>query len=90
MSRARKVGKNTVQIECPGCDCIHSVGLETWTWNGDTQLPTLSPSLLVTVTYGTDKKKKFICHSFVENGQIRYLDDTTHQFKGQTLDLPEL
>lgn len=28
------------------------------------------------------------CHSFVENGQIRYLMDCTHDLKGQTIDLP--
>lgn len=29
-----------------------------------------------------------VCHSFVRNGQIQFLDDCTHDLKGQTVDLP--
>lgn len=29
-----------------------------------------------------------VCHSFVEEGKIRFLADCTHQYAGQTLDLP--
>jgi len=31
-----------------------------------------------------------MCHSFVENGQIRFLDDCSHALAGQTVDLPEI
>lgn len=30
------------------------------------------------------------CHSFVENGMIRYLDDCTHSLVGQTVELPDI
>lgn len=30
------------------------------------------------------------CHSFVENGMIRFLSDCTHELAGQTVPLPEL
>lgn len=30
------------------------------------------------------------CHSFVENGMIRFLDDCSHALKGQTVPLPDL
>ena len=29
------------------------------------------------------------CHSFVTNGQIQYLSDSTHAYTGQTIALPE-
>jgi hypothetical protein len=31
-----------------------------------------------------------ICHSFVADGRIRFLDDCTHALAGQTVDLPEI
>lgn len=30
-----------------------------------------------------------VCHSFVINGQIQFLTDSTHELAGQTVDLPE-
>jgi hypothetical protein len=30
-----------------------------------------------------------ICHSFVEDGQIKFLSDCTHKLAGQTVPLPE-
>lgn len=51
-----------------------------WTWNFDTESPTIDPSLLT-----SDGQNK--CHSFVRNGRVEYLSDSTHEFAGQTLDL---
>lgn len=31
-----------------------------------------------------------ICHSFVTDGKIQFLDDSTHALRGQTVDLPEI
>jgi hypothetical protein len=33
--------------------------------------------------------KPYVCHSFVRDGKIQYLNDCTHALKGQTIDLPE-
>lgn len=90
MARARQVGTYGVQIDCPGCESEHVISLDKWSWNGDVQKTTFTPSLLTKIVYGVNSEKVFICHCFVENGQIRYLDDTTHKYKGQTLELPEL
>lgn len=30
------------------------------------------------------------CHSFVEGGRIRFLDDCSHELRGQTVPLPDL
>jgi hypothetical protein len=29
-----------------------------------------------------------VCHSFVRDGMIQYLDDCTHELRGQTVELP--
>jgi len=31
-----------------------------------------------------------ICHTFITDGRVQFLGDCTHQFAGQTLDLPDL
>jgi len=36
------------------------------------------------------KYKCGICHSFVRNGRIQFLNDSTHELAGQTVDLPDV
>lgn len=61
-----------------------------WTWNGDTEKPTLRPSVL---TQGTDSRdgpsygQDYRCHTWVNNGQAQFLDDCTHELRGQTVDM---
>jgi hypothetical protein len=58
-------------------------GTGRWSWNGDTERPTLKPSIL---TWGgsvdTDR-----CHTFVNDGMVQFLSDCSHGLAGQTLDL---
>lgn len=56
-------------------------GTGCWTWNGDTEKPTLKPSVL---TRGGDR---FICHSWITDGQAIFLSDCTHGLANQTIDL---
>lgn len=71
---------------CPGCDDAHMItvsrsdGAETWLWDGDTEAPTVSPSILV--TGGGDDRT---CHSFLRGGQWEYLTDSTHSMAGRTV-----
>lgn len=69
---------------CPGCGFAHWFKTDGngWTWNGDRDKPTISPSIL---TLGVEPR----CHSFVTDGRIRFLDDCTHKLKGRTVELPE-
>lgn len=68
-------------IFCPGCQCGHAFD-SRWTFNGDMTKPTFSPSMLVNKD---DPKSR--CHSFVENGNIRFLDDCFHELKNKTVPL---
>jgi hypothetical protein len=67
-----------------------------WSFNGNADQPTFSPSILVTWNEPSDvpeefddttKDKKHICHSFVVNGEIRFLNDCTHKLAGQHVKL---
>ena len=72
---------------CPGCKCGHWFKTDkpepTWKWNGDFDKPTITPSLRVRL--GNSR----LCHSFVTDGKIRFLNDCTHDMKGQTVELPD-
>jgi len=83
-------GPDVVQLAfyCPGCDCAHSFRIKgpepVWNWNGDMELPTFSPSLVVNQH---DVKKR--CHLFVREGNIQFLSDCHHASKGQTVPIPD-
>lgn len=56
-------------------------GTNCWSWNGDTEKPTLKPSILTKGGGGV------VCHSFVNNGVVRFLSDCSHEFANQEVDL---
>ncbi len=75
---------------CPGCDSAHQITDRAgphpcWTWNGDAERPTFSPSVLVTWTEFDVNK---VCHSFVVDGQMQFLGDCTHELAGKTIPIP--
>jgi len=77
-----------------------------WEFNGDLESPTFSPSMLMRTNYDiaafnrAEKEGRtfpvnmprveYVCHSYVRNGRIEFLNDCTHSLKGQTVDLPEI
>lgn len=87
---------------CEGCQQHHGVN-DKWDFNGDFEKPTFSPSILVRGTIPiTDEEYErimngekiepspFVCHSFVRDGQIQYLNDCTHFLAGKTVELEEI
>lgn len=86
MAKVKQFGENEYGITCLACGCGHM--LKGWTFNGDLDKPTFTPSLLVT-GYLNKENPNGICHSFITNGEIQYLSDSTHAYAGGTIDLPE-
>lgn len=79
-----------VLVWCPGCDGLHAIGVRgddgsrpgvEWEWDGDLEAPTVSPSILVK---GGRNGPGTVCHSYLEGGRWRFLDDSTHTFAGVT------
>ena len=78
-------------FHCPGCGNAHPVrikathdnSLPVWMWNGSMDKPTFTPSLLCNGFSPTSR-----CHSFIVDGQIRFLDDCYHSLSGQTVEIP--
>lgn len=61
-----------------------------WTWNGDTEKPTLSPSILTRWAGGGIFATELVCHSFVNDGMVQFLSDCTHELAGQTVPLLDI
>lgn len=73
-------------IYCEGCEKAHGFD-SRWSFNGDFEKPTFSPSLLVEI--GHYPNPSDICHSFVTDGKMQFLNDCTHKLAGQTVDLKD-
>ena len=54
-----------------------------WTWNGSTEAPTLKPSIRT-------RHEKGLSHVWLNDGRVQYLNDSTHELAGQTVDLQEV
>lgn len=89
---------------CPGCDCSHYIPVELpphangpqWSFNGDKESPTFAPSILIRSGSAVDPSFKdepddppTVCHSFIRKGQWQFCGDSTHEYAGQTVLLPE-
>lgn len=93
---------------CPACQSAIALPLDkpsgpNWGFNGDTEKPTFTPSVLRTYRHPTGYSNKNpapigydgpytddICHSFITDGKIQFLGDCTHALAGQTVELPGL
>lgn len=74
------------QFWCTACGCAHG-GLPGWTWNGDQEKPTISPSFMVKWTK-TDSNDPLVgvdivCHVVVADGVLNYQVDSNHAMAGQ-------
>lgn len=71
-----------------------------WGFNGDYEHPTFTPSVLVRGFQDiTDdehaalmrseriERRALVCHSFITDGKIQFLNDCTHALAGQTVAL---
>lgn len=81
-------GTKFVEFWCPGCRQRHAIKVPGWTWDGNEEHPTFTPS--VGVNLGRQNPEAEVCHTFVTAGRIQFLGDCTHHLAGQTVDLPDL
>lgn len=84
LSRKLRTAQGGLRFWCPACKTTHgvSLGREGWQWNENEDKPTFNPSL-----YSVTGDLK--CHCFVRDGKIEYLSGSTHELKGQTIELPD-
>lgn len=89
--------KGQITFWCPGCKMGHTIaygGDQTWTWNGDVNRPTFTPSVLANGFPNPEtpewNAKHPRCHTFVTDGMIQYLSDCEHELAGQTVPMMPL
>lgn len=89
---------------CPGCDDVHMVSNDAWQVSDFIFGLTIRPSILVyerKKLINEDLEWDALispdnittmprCHSFVTDGKIEFLSDSTHKLAGQTVDIPDL
>lgn len=87
---------------CRGCGGTHQVPFDNstglnWSFNGNKEKPTFTPSLLNTWSANPEAKEEFKewrkerrCHLFIVDGMIQYLSDCTHELAGQTIPMEEI
>jgi hypothetical protein len=75
-------------IMCPGCRVNHLLD-DRWKFNNNFEKPTFEGSLLVKFKWGIERKE-FLCHSYIKDGNIQFLNDTNHELSGQTVELPTI
>lgn len=102
--KARR-SRGSIIFLCPGCGRVHVLRVDgnadpKWTFNEDYENPTFTPSILthgkkITEDGNFTKDAEgnpidVTCHSYVTDGNIQFLADTTHELAGQTVALPVL
>lgn len=72
-------------IFCPACRCGHLFDDARWTFDGNEEAPSFTPSMKVTGHLGTvdGQEVSGVCHSVITKGKIHFCDDCTHALKGQ-------
>lgn len=61
-----------------------------WTWDGNLELPTLSPSILTHTHPYENGMPMGRCHSYLKAGVFEFLSDCTHALSGQFVPIPDL
>lgn len=72
---------------CPGCESYHIFWDGRWQFSGDFEKPTFSPSMVVTINDPDGEISDERCHSFLVDGEWRFLSDCTHNLRNQTVAL---
>lgn len=75
-------------FECPGCRGYHVVD-DRWLFNGDVNAPTFHPSINNRIDYAEPTRSPMICHLWVTNGKLQFINDCTHELAGQTIPMPD-
>lgn len=63
---------------------MHPLPDSGWTFSGNTDSPTFSPSFKH--TWGENK----VCHYILTDGVLQFCGDSNHELAGQSIPLPDL
>lgn len=82
-------GRSGYMVECPGCGHSHafytSEGKPRWTFDGNMEKPTFTPSMNVKWSRTVDGQVIQRCHFILTAGVFHFLTDCTHQAAGTSI-----
>ena len=78
-------GLNRYFFMCPGCGYAHCFSVEPGQYNLNPFKPTVTVPVII-----PGHLALFHCHSKIENGQITFNKDCSHEHAGYTYDLPPI
>lgn len=90
MAKIEVFQDGSIMFNCPGCGENHRIGIPNignWKWNGDINKPTITPSIHLR---DSTNNYKTICHLFVTDGKIQFLNDSSHSLVGQTVKMEDI
>lgn len=78
---------------CPGCEEPHWLNVEQptepggpqWDFDYDSKAPTFSPDVIV----GRPGGDEVVCHYYLVDGVLFFMDDSDHDLGGCSVDLPD-
>lgn len=73
-------------FECPACECCHYIN-DTWTITGGDNL-TVRPSIFVNKDRANPEAH--VCHLYITDGNIQYLEDCSHEYAGKTVEMIDI
>lgn len=87
-----EIANDAYAFWCGGCGMHHVIRTDEnikshHKFNNNIEHPTIEPSIKVEIPH---PEGNHICHSYITNGIIKYLNDCTHHLKGKELDLPNI
>lgn len=75
---------------CPACQEPHVLPSKGWTFDGNVERPTFTPSFKIWWTdHAVQPPQARVCHFTLTNGILNFSDDSTHTMRGAVA-LPEL
>jgi uncharacterized protein DUF6527 len=89
LSRKLRKTPNGIAHWCPGCEDVHVIAIPRWTWDGNVDAPTTSPSMLIFMPAHDGQPKRTLCHYWLKAGKLEFLSDSAHALAGKTVDLPD-
>jgi hypothetical protein len=76
-------GRMTLPVQISGT----RGGTMSWSWNGDTEKPTLRPGVLTAGHGHRSSDNNWRCHTWIKDGKAEFLGDFSREYVGHTLDL---
>lgn len=78
--------KRIIVFYCLGCRRYHPVVLENgWIFNNDISKPSINPAIVI-----KDVDGNIVCHSIIQNGNIKYYEKGIHDLIGMEIPMSEV